>query len=207
MLKARVLLIAMLLAAVTLAGTAVRAQESSSDQQKDAEAYMKAMALTENHAFLANLAGDWKVTTTAWAQIDAEPWVSEGTATGEMILGGRFLMLKSEGTMFGQPFEGYQIIGFDNIKQKYVTLWIDNTSTGLYLTEGTRDRSGKTLTDMGEWPDPLTGGTMKVWGVTHLVSPDEFTYDMFVTTPDSSEFQTLHNRAERIKQEAGGSKR
>lgn len=204
MLNARALVTAISLAAVTLGGAAVRAQESGRGQQTATEAYEKMMAITENHAFLENLAGDWKVTTTAWAQIEAEPWVSEGTASGEMILGGRFVMLKFEGAMFGRPFEGYQIIGFDNLKQKYVTLWIDDTGTGLYLTEGTRDKTGKTLTDLGEWPDPITGGTMKVRGVTHLVSPDAFTYDMFVIAPDGSEFQSLHNRAARIKPESSG---
>jgi len=174
-------------------------QQSKQDQQKAMEAYMKMMATNENHAHLGMFAGEWNMTSKAWMMPGQAPETSQTTAQGEMILGGRFLKMNYKGTMFGQPFEGVQIVGYDNMKKKYITFWIDSSSTAFFLTEGTRDEASKTMTETGVWPDPMTGGTMKVKGITKMVSPDEFTYEMYMVGPDGKEFKSLENRAVRKK--------
>jgi hypothetical protein len=163
------------------------------------EAYTKLMATNENHAFLARYAGNWDVTTSAWMQPGAEPAVSHGSAAGEVILDGRFALLKVKGTMFGQPFEGLQIVGYDNLNKNYVTLWIDNTATGFYLTDGTREKGSTTIVDTGTWPDPIAGTCMKVRGVTRFTTPDEYTYELYMTGADGSEFKSMEYRAVRRK--------
>jgi hypothetical protein len=182
-----------------LVGLAPWPQQSQQDQQKAMEAYMKMMATNENHAHLGQFAGDWNVTSKGWMMPGQEPQTGQNTARAEMILGGRFLKMEFKGTMFGQPFEGLQIIGYDNLKKKFITFWIDNSSTAFFLTEGTLDSSTKTMTETGLWPDPMTGGTMGVKGVTRLVSPDEFSYEMFMVGPDGKEFKSLENRCARKK--------
>lgn len=174
-------------------------QQSQQDRQKAMEAYMKMMATTENHAYLKNFAGEWNMTSRAWMMPGQAPETSQTTAQGEMILGGRFLKMNYKGTMFGQPFEGVQIIGYDNMKKKYISFWIDNTSTAFFLTEGTRDEASKTTTETGLWPDPMTGGTMKVRAITKMISPDEFSYELYMVGPDGKEFKSLENRAVRKK--------
>ena len=174
-------------------------QQSQQDQQKAMEAYMKMMATNENHAHLGMFAGEWNMTSKAWMMPGQAPETSQTTAQGEMILGGRFLKMNYKGTMFGQPFEGVQIIGYDNMKKKFITFWIDNSSTAFFLTEGILDESAKTMTETGVWPDPMTGGTMNVKGITKMVSPDEFTYEMYMVGPDGKEFKSLENRAVRKK--------
>ena len=183
------------------AATAVLAQEADKDQQKAMEAYMAMMAPNENHVFLANFAGDWDVVTNAWMGPGATPTTGQGTYTAEMILGGRFVMMHYNGTIFGQPFEGYQVIGYDNIKKKYETFWIDNSSTSFYLTEGVRDQGGATIADTGLWADPMTGGSVKVRDEMKLVGPDAFTYELYMTQPDGTEFRSLQNIAVRRKVE------
>jgi hypothetical protein len=190
-----------LLAVSGLFGAVVLAQEGASGKDEATEAYMKMMAPNENHAYLGSFAGDWEITTTAWMEPGAEPSVTKGTGTGEMILGGRYLMINYRGTMFGQPFEGYQIVGYDNLKKKYVTLWIDSAGTGFYLTEGERDKAGTVLTEAGAWPDPMAGGTIKVRAITRIVSADEHTYEMYMTGADGKEFKSLENKAVRKKPE------
>lgn len=169
------------------------------DQQKAMEAYMKMMATNENHAYLESFVGEWNVTSKGWMQPGAPPETSENYSKAEMILGGRFIKMEFKGTMFGQPFEGLQIVGYDNMKKKYITFWIDSSSTAFFLTEGVRDASDKTITENGVWPDPMTGGTMKVRGVTKVVGPDEFTYEMYMVGPDGKDFKSLENRAVRKK--------
>ena len=175
------------------------AQESGQDQQKMMEAYMKTGALNENHAFFKSFAGKWDVTTKAWMQPGAEPSLSQSTARAELILGGRFLRIEITGTMFGQPFEGLQILGYDNMKKKYNTFWIDSTSTAFFTTEGTRDEKSKVITETAEWADPMTGGTMKVKTKTTLIGEDEYVFEMFMVNPDGTEFKSLENRAKRKK--------
>jgi hypothetical protein len=186
-------------ALVALAAAPLAAQELSPEGQKAMEAYTKLMATNEHHEFLANFAGDWRVTNTAWMQPGAPPMASESAAHGEIVLGGRFLVLQHDGVMFGQPFEGIQIVGYDNMQKKYVSFWIDNTGTGFYLTSGTREAGSSAIRDAGAWPDPGTGGITNVRAVTTLVSPDEFTYELFMVGADGSEFKSLENRAVRAR--------
>jgi hypothetical protein len=170
---------------------------SQQDQQKMMEVYMELGALNENHDHLKNFVGEWEVTTKGWMSPGTDPTVSQGLIKGALILGGRFLKMEFKGTMFGQPFEGFQITGYDNLKKKYVTFWIDSTSTAFYLLSGIRDEATNVTRASGVWPEPMTGGTMKVRDVTELVSRDEFRYEMFMTGPDGKEFKTLEYVATR----------
>ena len=175
-------------------------QQSQQDQEKAMEAYMKLAATNENHAYLAKFAGEWNISMTAWMQPGVPPQKSQGTSQAETILGGRFIKMHFKGIMFGQPFEGVQIVGYDNMKKKFITLWIDNTSTAFFLSfEGTLDAASKTMTDTGLWPDPVTGGTVRFKGISKMISPDEYTYEMFMVGADGQEFKSMEYRAVRKK--------
>jgi hypothetical protein len=189
-------LLLVLVVSLCLSGSA---QEAKQQEQEMMEAYMKLMAVNENHAFFKNFVGEWDIETAAWMQPGAELVKAKNTSKAELIMGGRFLKSKFKGNMFGQPFEGLQIVGYDNLQKKYISFWIDNSSTGFFLLSGTRDESGKVLTDTGEWDDPVTGGTIKTRAVTKVISKDEFTYELFMTGPDGKEFRSMENRYKRKK--------
>jgi hypothetical protein len=55
------------------------------------------------------------------------------------------------------------------------------------------------MTETGVWPDPMTGGTITVRGVTKRVGSDEFTYELYMAGPDGKEFKSLENVAVRKK--------
>ena len=184
---------------VLISSFALAAQQSQQEKQKAMEAYLKMGAPNENHAALKFFIGEWDVTTTAWMQPGAPPETSRNSSSAELILGGRFVKMSYKGAMFGQPFEGLQIWGFDNLKKKYAVFWIDNTSTCFYQTEATRDESGKIFTETGLWPDPMTGEAVKVRNVTTILSNDEFLNESYVTGPDGKEFKTMENRSVRKK--------
>lgn len=191
--------ISIVLALAVRAAFASAPQQSQQDQQQVMEAYMRMAATNENHAYLAKFAGEWNISTTAWMQPGAPPQKSQGSSVIETILGGRFIKMNFKGTMFGQPFEGIQISGYDNMKKKSITFWIDNTSTAFFLTEGMLDAASKTMTETGLWPDAMTGGMVKVKGVTKLINPDEYTYEMFMIGSDGQEFKSMEYRAVRKK--------
>ena len=167
-------------------------EKSMSPEQRQAmEDYARISALNENHEFLKKFEGEWKVSSKAWMMPGQDPIITGDNVKGEMILGGRFLMWRYQGTVFGQVYEYLQIIGYDNFQKKYVTFWIDNTSTAFYMLEGTRE--GNVITDTGLWPDPVTGRLGKVRNVIKFIGPDEFIDELFMTTKDGKEFKSLEN--------------
>jgi hypothetical protein len=174
------------------------AQTSPQDQQKAMEAYMKAGAVTENHAFLKRFAGSWTATTTMWTVPGQPPTASENTFEGRMILGGRFVALDYKGTMMGQPFEGFQIVGYDNMQKKYLTLWLDNTSTSFFLLAGPRDAAKNIINQTGDWADPM-GGMSKVRAAVRFLNPNEYVFEQFMVLPDGKEFKSMEMRCARKK--------
>ena len=105
----------------------------------------------ENHAFLSNLAGNWKTTSTVMG-IEAE----EGTASYELILGGRFLNGTHGGLFMGIPFEGEMTIGYDNYKHKFVAIFFDNLGTSIRTAEGMLNRKRTTLSMWGAMDEWMT---------------------------------------------------
>lgn len=176
----------------------LRAQTSPQDQQKAMEAYMKAGAVTEDHAYLKRFAGSWTAATTMWTTPGQPPATSENSFEGRMILGGRFVALDYKGTMMGQPFEGLQITGYDNMQKKYLTLWLDNTSTSFFELAGTLDVKTDTITQTGNWADPM-GGTSKVRAVTRFINPNEYVFEQYMVLPDGKEFKSMEMRCARKK--------
>ncbi len=129
------------------------------------------------HAKLKVMEGNWKVVTKSW-YAPGEPTVTEGTAQNRMILGGRYLEQRMSGTMFGQPFEGYGLTGYDNRRNEYVVLWVDNASSWLTTGSGTMDEAGTELTvrsrDIG--PD---GKPMETRMVTRILDPSRHVFSMY----------------------------
>ena len=174
------------------------AQAASQDEAKILEAYMKAGAVTANHEALKYFAGRWDVEATMWAMPGAPPSKSKNTNEGEMIMGGRYVRLSYKGIMMGQPFEGLQITGYDNIEKAYKTFWIDNSSTSFYLLSGQYDPAKKTYFFKGTWADPM-GGVTPVRMVIKIVGPDEYASESFTTLPDGKEFKNMEDRSVRRK--------
>jgi hypothetical protein len=191
------LLIAVVLSLAVL--QPLRAQTSTQDQQKAMEAYMKAGAVTESHAFLKRFAGFWQAQTTMWTIPGQPPTTSQNTLEGKMILGGRFVSLSYKGTMMGQPFEAVQITGYDNLQKSFITLWIDDSSTSFFLLAGPREPGKDIINQKGEWQDPMTGGLSKVRAVVTFTGPDSYVFEQFMGLPDGKEFKSMEMRCTRKK--------
>jgi hypothetical protein len=184
-----------LFASISVSGLA---QLTEQDQAKAMEAYMKAGAVTADHEALKYFAGRWEVAAKMWAAPGAPPTESVNSNEGEMILGGRYVRLTYRGEMMGQPFEGLQISGYDNIAKAYTTFWIDNSSTSFYLLKGTYDAAKKTYTFTGRWADPV-GGETPVRMVIRIVSPDIYESETYMKLPDGKEFMNMSDRSVRVK--------
>lgn len=105
-------------------------------------------------------------------------------------MGGRYLKISYQGTMMDMSFEGMGIHAFDNHLKKYLSIWIDNMGTGIMVSTGTLDESGKVLTQYAEMENFISGKKEKVKTVTTLCSPDKWQMEMYMVGPPG-EFRSL----------------
>jgi hypothetical protein len=89
-------------------------------------------------------------------------------------------------------FQGIGYWGYDNVKQQYVSVWMDSMGTGISIEYGTCDDSHKVFTMHGEYDDPWTGQHKKTRSVTTIINDGKFTFEMFEVGPDGKEVRTLH---------------
>jgi len=192
------------LALCALAGLlgASRSQAEEHPQMSEADMmklYMEAAMPGPEHAMLAKSAGSWKVTMKSWMDPEGEPMESDGSETATMILGGRYLQSIFEGTSMMGPFEGMGILGYDNVKKKYVGTWSDTMGTSLMYYEGDYDASTRTMVCRGDYVDAATGMTMAARMVTRTISDDEHVFEMYGPGPTGAEVKWMEMHYARVK--------
>jgi len=160
------------------------------DPQAMMEVYQKLATPGEPHKLFATLAGSWTTTTKEWMEPGKPPTESTGTAEMKMLLDGRFLYQEYTSQMMGQPFSGIGIDGYDNLRKRYVTAWIDTMGTGIFLMEGTASADGKTITLKGQHDEP-GGGHMTHRAVWKILDGNTQTFDMYGTHKHGKEMKML----------------
>ena len=154
----------------------------------------------KEHKLLSTLEGKFEVKSKLYLDPSKGPEESTGTMERKMIMGGRFLQERFEGKVFGQPFYGMGIIGYDPAKKKFTMVWVDSMSTNTVLNYGDYDAAKKTFTFTGDEIDPMTGKKMKTRDVFKLVGTDEQHTEMFRQYEgDAKEFKMLDITMKRKK--------
>jgi len=144
----------------------------------------------DHHRVLDYFIGNWDYEIKWWLSPDAEPEESTGTNVVTSIMGGRFIEQNSAGVAMGQPFEGKGITGFDNVKQQYTSIWIDNMGTGIMTSSGSYDPETKILSEVGTMSCPLEGQKF-FRGETTIIDENIYVYVMHANAPDGREFQSM----------------
>lgn len=152
------------------------------------------------HDEFQKMVGRWDVVMRSWTAPETEPMRSEGTADFRLILDGRYIEQKFKYDFMGQTYEGLGIEGYDRIKKKYVSVWMDNAGTGIFMNVGTVDESGKIRTYHGKMDDPFTGQKDKVVkSIGRMISDDHVVFEMYDVRPDVGEFKTMEIEYRRRK--------
>lgn len=156
-------------------------------------AWAQLQAKGPEHKRFEEMVGTWETESKWWLAPESEPMISTGTAEFRLILDGRYVeQIYKCPNMMGMAYEGRGIEGYDNFKKKYVSLWMDSMSTGIYLAEGTVDASGKVWTYYGKMDDPFTGEKDKVAkSIAREISKDKVIYEMYDKKPGVGEFKTM----------------
>jgi hypothetical protein len=126
------------------------------------------MAKTEMHKMMESWAGTWTSEITSWEKPGAAPQTSPGSAEFKSVMNGMFLEGVHTSTMMGMPFEGHSTMGYDNMKKKYISSWIDNMGSQIMTMEGTWDAATKSLTMTGKCYNPSFG---KECGMREVFKP------------------------------------
>lgn len=165
-----------------LAVSPAMAKDQKGQKPKDPLAMMElwkqAAMPGEPHKLFATLAGSWTTTTKEWIEPGKPPMESTGTAESRMLMEGRFLHQEFHGEMMGQPFTGMSIDAYDNIRKKYITVWVDTRGTGVVIMEGTGSPDGKTITLRGSHPEP-GGGTMTHRAIWKIIDVNNQLVEMY----------------------------
>ena len=148
----------------TATGSSSTEAATATGQQNPQEMMKQMMELSklnENHKLLSDMDGNWNFTIKMWMNPDpsAKPQESKGTGTRKSLMGGRYVMMDvtgkmqmpdETGKMKNMQFKGMGIDGYDNVKKKFVSSWIDNMGTGIQFSEGSYDPATKTFTYTSE---------------------------------------------------------
>lgn len=175
---------------VTVPVLAKDKKPTEAEMQAMMETYKKLATPGEPHKQLASLAGSWTTQTKSWMDPSKPPTESAGTAEMKVLLDGRFLQQEFTGEMMGQPFSGIGIDGYDNLRKKYVTTWIDTMGTGIFSMEGTASADGKTITLKGQHAE-AGGGQMTHRAVWKIVDHNTQIFEMYGAHKHAKEMKMM----------------
>jgi hypothetical protein len=149
------------------------------------------------HKALEHFVGNWKAEVKCYGEPNSQPQVSQATAKGSWILSGRFLQEDFQGEMMGKPFHGRTLMGYDNVKGTFSSVWVSDMQTSMFVTEGKGENGNQTITLEGTASCPATDRKeipMKV--VMRVLGPDKRTFEMFDTSrgPNAKTMEITYTR-------------
>ncbi len=182
-------------AVATLSTTITLVAQEAQEASAPSPEVMARMTPGPMHAKLEPLIGSWKMAGKYRMSSDA-PWQEwEANVEREWILENHFIKETMSSEWMGQPFEGIGFIGYDNTREEFTMVWVENMSTGTFTTTGRLD--GKMLVFEGENSDALTG-EKNTWAKSVLdMSADPHPFKGYGKDADGNEFQSMEMTATR----------
>ncbi|MFK7884734.1 MAG: DUF1579 family protein [Phycisphaerales bacterium] len=152
--------------------------------EEEMEAYMATIMPGEHHAAMRRSVGSWTAKTSFVMTPDTPPVEGVGTMEAEWVLGGRYIQGHFHmDDMMGMPFDGISYAGYDNIRQEYVTAWMDTFGTGILRMTGHVHENGQHVM-VGKTAMPEGEREMKI--VTVWQDDDNFVDRFYDQMPDGS---------------------
>ncbi|HSR70015.1 MAG TPA: DUF1579 family protein [Acidobacteriota bacterium] len=147
------------------------AEEMKAMQQRWAES----MKPGKYHAWLGQLIGHWDVEARLFYGSQGEPQKGKGKSAIEWKVEDKWLSWEYDYELAGSKTRSFGIHGYDNFKQKFVSVTFDNNSTALSRFEGVLDQSGTALHLWGTVDEPMTGEHDKMAeGVVRILDANRF---------------------------------
>lgn len=172
----------------------------------------------DNADVLMPLTGTWNYVESFWTRPKAEPEHASGSVTNGMIMDDHYLSSKSNGNLnVGReqiPFEGRELIGFDNAKKSFSFVAVDTLTTGMTVGSGRFEAKPKNvgkagrvkkgmiaggksngnagvLTESGRFTNPLTGAEERFRSEIEVVDADHYTRTVFAIGKSGKESKLM----------------
>jgi hypothetical protein len=149
------------------------------------------------HEILKKDEGSWKATVKSWMAPGTEPMEFVGVETNKVGLGG--LWMTTDFKTEDGSFVGHGVSGWDAMKKKYVSIWVDNASMSLGVMHGTWDKDKKMFSFQGEQPDMAAGKMLKARQTVEYPDANTRVMKNYVTAPGGTESMNLEVRYTRAK--------
>jgi uncharacterized protein DUF1579 len=171
----------------TTSSPATTTTASTMPSEAEMKQMMELAKLNENHKVLATTDGTYSYVVKMWMDPKGQPTESKGTATRKAIMDGRYVtgeysgtfkMPGADGKMKDMNFKGMSLDGYDNVKKKFVSSWIDNMGTGIMMMDGAYDAGTKTFTYTADY-EMMPGMKSKVREVIKMTDKDHMTMEYY----------------------------
>lgn len=168
------------LIAVLLTTVCFLSQAKEVDMQAFKQQMQKLTQTGPEHAALTSLLGDWDV-TFEMVMPGAPKQVSQGSATVEWVIPGRWVGQRLTGKLFGNSYESYSLHGYDSYAKNYVTTTVSSMDNAMNTTRGLKvDDDDSVKVEYGVLNEYLTGELNKPYKtVTKLESDDKMTVELW----------------------------
>ncbi|MFQ5591910.1 MAG: DUF1579 family protein [Phycisphaerae bacterium] len=172
-------------------GVASMADSGASDAELR-EAVKQAARPGKFHKKIKHIRGQYVHEIKWWSAPNATPKESDGRGDTEWALGGRFMVQNIEAKWLDTSFEAMLILGYDNTRQEYTSVWMDSLGTDMLISKGKIGESGETITSLGEYIDVTTGETVKVRSVFLLPARNrDMKLEMFRPDANGQEYKFM----------------
>jgi hypothetical protein len=144
--------------------------------------WQKAMTPGEWHAALEPMVGSFHARTTFVRAKGDPPSVSDGTSENRLVLGGRYLEQVYRGTSKGMPFEGIGYTGYENVRKRYIGVWMDTFGTSLMYSVGIGKPTPRAI-ELGAMAQDPSGKAVTLLCKITIQDRDHHTYEMWTKGP------------------------
>jgi len=152
------------------------------------------------HQALGQRVGTWDMVVVQFGAPGMPPMESRGSSTVQWMLDGRFLRDDTTAEVMGAPFTGFGLMGYDNLKKKYISTWCDSMSTGIATFEGDYDPATHTLHYSGWSADPaIAQAWVPMRSTERWIDADHWVMQSFAPGADGAEFMSMEIRYARRK--------
>lgn len=149
------------------------------------------------HEVLTRDVGTWDA-TVEMMEPGKPPTISKAVETVSVMDGGLWTLTDFKTNLMNMPFHGHGQNGFDPVKKKYVSSWVDSMSAGITLGEFTYDAKTRTMKGFIEGPD-MTGKMMKMNETVEWKDPDTKVFTMAFPAPDGKDVTNMRITYKRRK--------
>jgi Protein of unknown function (DUF1579) len=152
-------LVVLTVSTVAQAANAPADPATASDAEANKAVAARISAATQlgpRHAALAKYLGRWNV-DIALPRMTTH---SKGTAEYYWVIEGRWLGCRIKGTMLGQPFEEFTILGYDSYSQSAVEVSVESADNSMVMSRGSPADSTQSSSVLFGELDEYTRGSL-----------------------------------------------